>query len=228
MVEMVYEDGKRFYIIEGQKYPSVNTVLGVLPPSTILQAWRERTENWWEIQNYRKLQGNIIHYQVACDVSMNNGFPPPQLPLRIDEKQLLQAIFRDSERRRRFNQEVKLAIAMFKDWELEYNPEWIEVEKVVCSKEYRFAGTVDGRCIIKKYYWAIDVKSNPYIWDKNEYQLNGYRIALREMRLRCDKIGLLNIVPNLRSQAGYKFTEIGDFSRDFIRTRYKFTRQYHI
>ena len=61
ILETAHFDGKHFYSIDGEKYPSITTILHSFPNPGI-EIWKSKTPNWKEIQNESFLVGIDLHF----------------------------------------------------------------------------------------------------------------------------------------------------------------------
>lgn len=87
----------------------------------------------------------------------------------------------------------------------DYKVEILEVEKMVYSKNFRYAGTVDRIAKIKNKITVIDIKSgqkNPVF----ALQLSGYKIALEEMGVKPKARMTVYLKPEGYSVQEYKDT----------------------
>ena len=60
IIETAHYDNKHFYSINGEKFPSITTILHSFPNPSI-EAWKKRTSNWEDIQNESFKVGNLLH-----------------------------------------------------------------------------------------------------------------------------------------------------------------------
>ena len=63
IIETAHYDNKHFYSIDGEKYPSITTILHSFPNPNI-EAWKNRTPNWEEIQNESFEVGTYLHKNI--------------------------------------------------------------------------------------------------------------------------------------------------------------------
>ena len=63
VLETAHYDGKHFYSINGEKFPSITTILHSFPNPNI-EAWKARTHNWEEIQNESFEVGTELHGKI--------------------------------------------------------------------------------------------------------------------------------------------------------------------
>jgi hypothetical protein len=61
IMETAHEDNKHFYSINGEKYPSITTILHSFPNPGI-DIWKSKTPNWREIQEESFRVGTNLHY----------------------------------------------------------------------------------------------------------------------------------------------------------------------
>lgn len=60
IMETNHSDGKHFYSINGEKFPSITTILHSFPNPGI-EIWKRKTPNWKEIQEESFLIGTNLH-----------------------------------------------------------------------------------------------------------------------------------------------------------------------
>lgn len=63
ILETAHEDNKHFYSIDGEKYPSITTILHSFPNKGI-EIWKSRTPNWKEIQEESFKVGTELHSMI--------------------------------------------------------------------------------------------------------------------------------------------------------------------
>ena len=73
ILETAHFNGKHFYSIDGEKYPSITTILHSFPNEGINQ-WKLRTPNWKDIQEESFFVGTNLHYLIEQYLK-NNYFP---------------------------------------------------------------------------------------------------------------------------------------------------------
>lgn len=84
--------------------------------------------------------------------------------------------------RMRFPKDQQGFVKGLKDWLTKTQPSFVKTELVVASKVYRFAGTLDGVCMIDGKTCLIDYKTSEKgaVYTEAHLQAAGYELALLE------------------------------------------------
>ena len=86
------------------------------------------------------------------------------------------------------NDKVVNGITAFLKFQKEHKAKWIESERYVYSKKYKFAGIMDAVAKIDGEMVLVDFKSSNGIYDEMKFQVAGYQIAYEEeMEKKMDK-----------------------------------------
>ena len=222
----------RFYEIEqGIFYPSATTILSVRPLEAGLKLFFQ-THTKEEADKLLKeagMQGSKIHHTIELimkkEIIMPSGFTPDQLDktnLISDEdfgdKELLDYL------KREFSEREDRMMKGFLNWWEVFKPETIESEKIIFSKKYKYAGTLDWAGVIqvkgKPVICIIDWKTGKGLYKSYDLQVSAYLHAYNEMLKgkkkvkRPKKAYLLQLGIN---KCGYKFQEAKDIKKDFKR-----------
>ena len=170
----------RFYTIDGQRFPSVTTVLGAIR-SLGLEYWRGELGN---VEADRRMDeaaeiGKAVHrlchaYNIGQSFIIPDGI-------------------------------VGELFSAYRGWFAGNVDKVVFAEKVVVSRKYGYAGTADLLAIIKgdTVPTLIDIKCTGGLWPTMPLQLAGYREAILEegrevnrrliVRLDKDELGLLQV-----------------------------------
>jgi CRISPR/Cas system-associated exonuclease Cas4 (RecB family) len=73
------------------------------------------------------------------------------------------------------------AFEAFREFEKDYQPEWIAAEQFIYSRQYDFAGIFDLLGSIKGEKVLIDLKSGNSLYPEYAFQTAGYQLAYEEM-----------------------------------------------
>jgi hypothetical protein len=79
-----------------------------------------------------------------------------------------------------WSDEVKHGVEAFLDWYSNNNVKFIESERLVYSKKYKYAGLFDVLAEVNGKLTIIDYKTSNGIYDEHYLQLVGYYIAVKE------------------------------------------------
>lgn len=111
------------------------------------------------------------------------------------------------------NEILKKSFDQFKEWVAKNNVEFKSSERVVYSKQYNYAGTLDMTAIVNGKNVLIDLKTSSGIWNEMHLQTAAYRYALQEefpdikidhtVIIRCGKDGVFEVM------------EMNDFKENF-------------
>lgn len=154
----------RIYEIDGEKYPSVTTILGVVP-NPWLDRWKANTPNADEISARSMIQGTLFHFRVESFLANQFSLPTPTLDIDSDKRKYI-----DDE----LKENVNIMFSQFEEFMAEYpiRP-WI-TEAVVYNKQYKYAGTFDLAASYDNSVWILDIKTAKSIWPDYEAQLAAY------------------------------------------------------
>lgn len=179
----------RFYTIDGQRLPSVTTVLGAIR-SLALEHWRGELGN---VEADRRMEegaeiGRAVHrlchaYNIGQSFIIPDGI-------------------------------VGELFSAYRGWFAGNVDRVVFAEKVVVSRKYGYAGTVDLVAIIKgdAVPAVIDIKCTGGFWPTMPLQLAGYReAALEEGR----QVGRRLIVRLDKAELGLQVKEYTEHTRDF-------------
>lgn len=159
-VNIVDVNSKRYYLIDGRKYPSVTTVLSIIR-SPALEQWRGKLGNVEadRIRDEAAEIGTKLHR--VCHLF--NSSQPFLFPSTQLEKMF----------------------AAYHAWFKNCIEEVIATEMTVWSEQYGYAGTIDLVAVLKGDVApsVIDLKTSKDFWPEMALQLAGYREALIEMDL---------------------------------------------
>lgn len=221
-VEIVFDDDKHAYRIDGERLPSVTTVLGCVDKSGALLPWAERITleglqtllesddglvsqgslkdtleahglRYTQLRDNRATSGTSVHD--ALEVLAKDGTPPRLSAFPEEDRGFVQGLAK---------------------WWLKHRPETLMTEQLVASKQFRFAGKFDLLCKIDGRVHLCDLKTGKAIYNVAHAQVQAYAMALEECGwdppdvcsiLRVDKDG------------GYEFVESTATRKDFLAIR---------
>lgn len=193
-----------------------------------LEQWKEKTKNWENILYYSALVGTLSHFRNASRMAKRDGLPLQALDLSPRDRLLLQDIHADQKKRDKLQFELEIAESLFDDWINDYNPIFLDFEKVCYSQVYIYAGTGDIICKIDGKKYLVDMKSNPRLLDKFELQATAYAYAFIEMGEEIEEVAVLSIPPRNSKYMEYKFYKVYDQFPTFLKYRQLFREQFGI
>jgi CRISPR/Cas system-associated exonuclease Cas4 (RecB family) len=180
-------DDTHYYYVDGVFKPSVTKILQeAMPMPFALRQWIGDVGNDKAKEKLEKAgeRGTAIHN--ACEELLRGvEIDLTQFPLESDKK----------------------CLVAFKNWCAEYQPEVVEIEKILAS-ELGYAGTLDILCKIKGVLTIVDIKTSSAVYDEHLLQISAYQNALFEMTGEGAKRMILHLNP--RTKAGYSVWEEKD------------------
>lgn len=180
-------DDTHYYYVDGVFKPSVTKILQeAMPTPFALRQWIGEVGNDKAKEKLEKAgeRGTAIHN--ACEELLRGvEIDLTQFPLDSDKK----------------------CLVAFKNWCAEYQPEIVEIEKVLAS-ELGYAGTLDILCKIKGDLTIVDIKTSSAVYDEHILQITAYQCALFEMTGELANRMILHLNP--RTKIGYSVWEEKD------------------
>ena len=199
-------DGMRYYDIDGERYPSVTSILDFLPKPEALKKWLGNPANAKKGKRSMVI-GTLLHYKISNYYARKAGLPPVALDLHPGSPKP------DKE----MGETVNTMYSYFLQFDEEYKPEAYAVEHVICNKELGYAGTSDMVCKIGGSTWLLDWKTTskffPTMLPKDNYnaQLWAYKEAIGQMgRYKVEKMAIVYL-----SADGFAFAR-SDGDRDLF------------
>lgn len=168
----------RFYRINGEFYPSVTTILQVYPKGLGFAKWLVSNGSWNEAEKVKEEagdRGSKVHNAIVQIIKGR------QLRLLNAKKEKV------------FSDEEWKALLGFRNFWEDYRPVTLESEKIVYSKKFGFAGTVDWIGSIEmpdknkkktKCLAMLDWKTSKGIYNSYLLQVSAYCYANAEMKGR--------------------------------------------
>ena len=201
-VKSITSQDNRFYLVDGEYYPSVTTILTAYPKSVGFFKWLTTNGNWQEAEKAKEeagSRGSKVHNAI---LQLING---KRLKLLDSNKE---SIFT--------NEEWKMILAFKNFWD-DFEPITLECEKTVFSKRFKFAGTIDWMGTIKmpgkdkkaKRVLAImDWKTSKAIYNSNLVQVAAYAFASTEMeKKKAQALAVIQLGSKNKKGYAVKFVE---------------------
>jgi len=181
---------KRFYKINDKLYPSVTTIIHSILRRYELEQWRGRigNEKADEILEWTSDFGFTFHK--ICEDYINHC-----LISEFPEYTLQTFPILDYTDRQDWQFILKKMLVLFDDFLNKYVLDIWEVEKIVYSEKYQYAGTLDLLVTMAdNTLTLIDIKTSNQIHKEFLLQLAAYKYAYQEMTgKRIKKLLILNI-----------------------------------
>ena len=106
-------------------------------------------------------------------------------------------------------------VQALQSWWNTHNPEILELEKLVYSNKFGYAGTTDLIANINKEIWVIDIKTGKAIYPEHKLQISAYRQCLIEMDKKVDKFGVVL----LKEDSNFEFIESENCLEAFLHAK---------
>jgi len=203
---------RKYYLIDGKIYPSVTTIISILEKPRIID-WAVR-----ETINFLKNYENSILTSFLLERAKNR-----YIYLKEKAQERGDKIHRAIQRyimENKFYTELN-AIANFIEWQNKTQFKCYEVEKLVISHRFRYAGRIDLFGKIKNNYCIIDIKTSKKIWTSHLLQVSAYRFASKVNA----RIGILRLTNKIKDLEEYWLTE-KDYNR-YLQVFLYLTKIYH-
>ncbi len=191
MMERIDAPNGRFYIRDGEYYPSVTTILDkVLAKGYYFKRWLGNQPSFKEAEEYKNEKaekGTKIHEY--CD-RLARG---ETIDVSGDSKEVVK--------------KTKGYVNFHKQNDVEV----IDTEFQVYHPQYKYAGTADLLARVDGEEWLIDIKTSSNIYDSHKLQLVMYNRAIERTNLKSDldfpmKTGILLLKD--RTKKGYQLKEV--------------------
>jgi hypothetical protein len=155
---MTFKQSQRFYNIDGEKYPSVTTILQVIAKPGLMYFYGKHG-----------IEGAEEKKMEAADIGT--------LAHQTIEKILKREITSMSQG----DEMVKEPVKAFFDWREKNKFKPIKMEMTVHSKKHKYAGTLDAVGYLRDKLAVIDFKTSNKIWPEYALQIAAYKNAYEEM-----------------------------------------------
>jgi len=186
--EVVFDQERHLYTIDGVPATGVTTVLGVIAkPALILWAAKETATACREAFN-RALaeQTNIDRsfVEAVCEAAKNTHRKKKETAGTIGHivHSWIEAHINEPEVEHDFpaSAEAVSGCKAFLDWEKAHAVEFLASERVVASRAYGYCGTLDFTAMVDGKRTLGDIKTGSGIYDEFFFQTAAYELALRE------------------------------------------------
>ena len=193
----------RYYLRNGEYYPSITYVLQYYPKGKYFEDWLKQVGNNADyIVRKAAEDGTKVHNMIE---SYLNG---EELNFLSPNKQPL------------YDTDVWTMFLKFVEFWETSNPTLIETEVHLFSDEFKVAGTCDMVCMINNELWVIDFKTSNHIHTIYDFQTAAYSKCYEEcFGKKIDRRGLLWLKSSKRKPAKDKMQgkgwEIVESSRSY-------------
>ena len=199
---------QRFYMRNGEYYPSVSNILNMFPKDQYYYSWLKEVGNNADIIVAKaSLEGRQVHKAIEDYLNGNeiNWF--------------------DEYGNALYSLEVWKMILKFVDFWETHNPELVALEYHLFSDEHKYGGTADLVVKLRDKLWLIDNKTSNSLHTTNNLQLAAYAQAWNETHdEKIEETGILWLKASTRGEdrkgkniqgAGWQLKPIGDVERNF-------------
>lgn len=166
----------RYYEYDGERYPSVTSILSKGIPKPGLIKWAGKlvaehavyeADKWADMENSEAIEylssrpdarrnssanlGSVIHAAVDA---YSNGRPFPE----VDDK-------------------AAAYLRGFEQFVRDHSPKYLMTERFVFNKTHKYGGTLDAMAIINRTAWVLDTKTGNRVYPEVALQLAAYKNA---------------------------------------------------
>lgn len=176
MTQITTKNG-RYYEWNGEKYPSVTTILSKGIPKPGLIKWSARfvaeaavlqQDNWVD-----KSDGEAIEYLAGLPDNRRNS----SASLGSSIHAAAEAVANGNEVREDFPENAKPYITGFRKFVDDFKPTYLHTETAVFNRSERYAGTLDSVVRIGRTVWVLDTKTGNRVYPETALQLAAYARA---------------------------------------------------
>ena len=181
-VELLFNEFRHAYFLEGKPIPSVTKILGVINKPALVN-WaagqvvdflKEQLQPgvaYDEIQLQTMLEeARKAHYKKKTDAAGYGTFMHGYVEKYIKGEKPAMPV----------HEGLAEAVKKFHVWEAEHNVKFILSEQVIFSKTYQYSGTLDFVATIDGRLVLGDLKTSSGIYDEMWLQVAAYRLARSE------------------------------------------------
>lgn len=173
-------DEKHNYFLDGKgPIPSVTTVIKIVDKSGPLIGWAKRITAEAAVRHARELPTWVEDFGQGEAVSMltkaANVVRDKAANAGSDVHQFAEAIARGQEVE--VPEELAPFVAAYRQWLLDFEPDFLAAEEMVCSVTHGYAGTFDAICVIAGETWLLDYKTSTGVYEETALQLAAYANA---------------------------------------------------
>lgn len=186
-VEVQFDSGddgsKHAYKKDGKRVRGVTTIMNVLDKSGLIN-WAVGLSRDYLLEKnvgeYVITELDIVNASKQHTVKKNEAADSGKIAHRWIEDYL-----NEENPEMPTDPEAVKAINAFRQFETEMSPEWVELEKVVYSKEHDYVGRFDALAWIDGKLTLIDFKTSKGVYREQFYQLGAYKQAYEE-EMNCE------------------------------------------
>jgi|AntAceMinimDraft_8_1070364.scaffolds.fasta_scaffold24058_3 hypothetical protein len=169
-----------FYDGEGNKLLSVTAATGVIDKSGALMGWAVKMMGLYLLD--QKLKGNKIITEGLINEAKREyrRLKTEAADIGTEIHEWVSDWILKKNPEMPDNEKVVNGIMAFLKFQKEHKFKWIESERYIFSKKYRYAGILDSIAKEGNKLILVDFKSSNGIYDSMRFQVSGYKIAWEE------------------------------------------------
>jgi len=170
---MTFKQSQRFYNIDGEKYPSVTTILQVIAKPGLMYFYGKHGIEGAEEKKMEAADIGTLAHQTIEKILKGE--------IILTQQDIQKIIKGDLEPLSKVEARAEKPVAAFLKWREKVNFKPIKMELTVYSKKFKYAGTLDAVGFIKDKLSIIDFKTSNKIWPEYALQIAAYKSAYEEM-----------------------------------------------
>ncbi len=187
-VELVFNEARHIFTVDGRKIPSVTTATGVIDKSGPLMHWAVKLVKEYLLQNLNVLiedtkGGKItaiieeaaIQHRVRKEKAADLGTQVHRWAeefIKAKTKEDWPPLPRDPQ--------VHNGVTAFLKWVDEYDVKFLSSERHIYSMKHDYAGIMDAEAIIKGKKSVVDFKTSNALYSEMRLQVAAYQGAIEE------------------------------------------------
>ena len=178
-IEIIFNEFKHTYFINGEKIPSVTKILSVIDKPALLN-WGVKTAIDYcreEIKPGIMMDEIQLHtvFEDAKKAHWKKKTDAGDLGTMIHK--WIEGYIKGEDPKMPFHEGFRNAVEQFLKWKEEYDVKFLLSEQIIFSKAHKYTGTLDFIAKVKGKLVLGDIKTSSGIYDSYWLQLAAYRIA---------------------------------------------------
>lgn len=210
MTQVTTRDG-RYYEFDGQKFPSVTTILGKALAKPGLVPWASKMVAEGAIRDYDYWTGLSDDEAVGYLAGLPNARRNSSANLGSIIHAAAESYSLGVPLSKPVSAEAEPYLVGFNQFITDWKPKFLLTEQAVFNRTYRYAGTLDSLVRIGRTVWVLDTKTGNRVYPEVALQLAAYANAefigrdggVEEPMPPAKKGGVLHLTPE-----GYHFLPV--------------------
>ena len=205
MTEIEFDSKNHKYYIDKIEFPSVTTILNVLNKPALVH-WASNITADYILKNIDKIKNDDFNQREIVSLAKKEHRLVKEAAAsvgtrthRLVEDYLIANKYKGNPHKNKLmlsniSKDLEKPFYAFLDWIEDKNFVLLDVEKIIYSMKYKYAGTLDIRCLLNDKKYIIDLKTSSRIYDEMLLQLCGYKNAYEEINGDKEhRIGILRL-----------------------------------